>query len=120
MPAKKSPTLHPDLESVLVTDAQIRRRVKSLGRELKKTYGNEEITVVAIMNGALVFTADLLREVDNTIRLDCIRTTSYGSATESHGTPKLVHGLTSTSPTATSSSSTTSSTPARPSRSSPA
>ena len=94
MPAKKSPTPHPDLESVLVTDAQIRRRVKSLGRELKKTYGNEEITVVAIMNGALVFTADLLREVDNTIRLDCIRTTSYGSATESHGTPKLVHGLT--------------------------
>jgi hypoxanthine phosphoribosyltransferase len=94
MPAKKSPALHPDLESVLVTDAQIRRRVKSLGRELKKTYANEEITVVAIMNGALIFTADLLREVDNTIRLDCIRTTSYGSATESHGTPKLVHGLT--------------------------
>eukprot|EP01036_Dinobryon_divergens_P014782 gene14782-biopygen13114 len=46
------------------------------------------------MTGAILFTADLLREVDNAIRLDCIRTTSYGSATESHGTPKLVHGLT--------------------------
>jgi hypoxanthine phosphoribosyltransferase len=94
MPAKKSPALHPDLDSVLVTNAQIHRRVKSLGRELKRVYGDDEITVVSIMNGALIFTADLLREVDNTVRLDCIRTTSYGSATESHGTPKLVHGLT--------------------------
>ena len=94
MPAKKKPSTHPDLESVLVTKAQISRRVKSLGRELKRIYGDEEITVVAIMNGAILFTADLLREVDNAIRLDCIRTTSYGSATESHSAPKLVHGLT--------------------------
>ena len=92
MSAKKSPAIHPDLESVLVTKAQISRRVKALGRELKKIYGDDEITVVAIMNGAILFTADLLREVDNAVRLDCIRTTSYGSATESHGTPKLVRG----------------------------
>ncbi|MSU69055.1 MAG: hypoxanthine phosphoribosyltransferase [Opitutaceae bacterium] len=94
MPAKKKPSIHPDLESVLLTKAQISRRVKSLGRELKRIYGDEEITVVAIMNGAILLTADLLREVDNAIRLDCIRTTSYGSATESHSAPKLVHGLT--------------------------
>lgn len=95
MPAKKTPVRrHPDLQSVLVTQAQISRRVKTLARDLKRTYGDEEITVVAIMNGAILFTADLLREIDNPIRLDCIRTTSYGSSTESHGTPKLVHGLT--------------------------
>ena len=94
MPAKKFPAIHPDLDSVLVTQVQIRRRVKSLGRELKRLYGDEEITVVAIMNGAILFTADLLREIDNAVRLDCIRTTSYGNATESHGAPKLVHGLT--------------------------
>ena len=94
MPAKKVPALHPDLDSVLVTKAQISRRVKSLGRELKRIYGDNEITVVAIMNGAILFTADLLREIDNAVQLDCIRTTSYGSSTESHGKPKLIHGLT--------------------------
>ena len=92
--AKKSPAIHPDLESVLVTQDQIRVRVKQLGRELKRIYGDEEFTVVAVMNGAILFTADLLRVVDNPVRLDCIRTTSYGTGTESHGTPKLVHGLT--------------------------
>jgi hypoxanthine phosphoribosyltransferase len=91
MPAKK---LHPDLATVLLTEAQIQRRIKALGRELKKFYGGKEITIVTIMNGAILFTADLVRTIDNPIRLDCIRTTSYGAGTESHGTPKLIHGLT--------------------------
>jgi len=94
MPAKKAPAIHPDLESVLVTEKQILRRVKGLGRELKRIYGDEEFTVVSVMNGAILFTADLLREVDNPIRLDCIRISSYGAATESRGIPQLIHGLT--------------------------
>jgi hypoxanthine phosphoribosyltransferase len=91
-----SPTvaLHPDVETVLVGEAAIRERVVALGRDLKRLYGNEEITVIAIMNGAILFTADLLRQIDNAVRLDCIRTTSYGNATESQGAPKMVHGLT--------------------------
>lgn len=94
MPAKKSPVTHPDLDSILLTGPQIQRRVRQLGRSLKTHYGDNEITVVAIMNGALLFTADLLRTIDNPVRLDCVRTTSYGAATESLGAPKLIHGLT--------------------------
>ncbi len=30
---------HPDLEEVLFTDRQIRRRIKSLAREIKAVYG---------------------------------------------------------------------------------
>ncbi|MBI4625283.1 MAG: hypoxanthine phosphoribosyltransferase [Verrucomicrobia bacterium] len=95
MPSPRKPTaIHPDLESVLLDADQIRRRVKALGRALKRVYRDEEFTVVAIMNGAILFTADLLREVDNPVRLDCIRISSYGAATESRGIPKLIHGLT--------------------------
>ena len=98
MPAKTTPSrpasVHPDLETVLISKEQIDRRVQELGRELKKNYGKQEITFVSIMNGALFFTTDLIRQIDNPIRIDCIRTTSYGNATESQGTPKVVHGLT--------------------------
>lgn len=69
VPAKKAPAIHADLESVLVTKEQIFRRVKGLGRELKRIYGNEEFTVVSVTNGAILFPADLLREVHNPIRL---------------------------------------------------
>ncbi len=95
MPAKKKASgLHPDLESVLFTEAQIKRRVQSLGRELKQAYGSGELTIVSIINGAVMFTADLMREIDNPVRLDCVRISSYGEKTQSLGTPQIVHSLT--------------------------
>jgi hypoxanthine phosphoribosyltransferase len=94
MPATKKAPFHPDLESVLFTEAQIRKRVKSLGQELKQAYGDSEFTVIAIINGAVLFTADLMREIDNPVRLDCIRISSYGEKTKSVGTPQIVHSLT--------------------------
>lgn len=85
--------LHPAIETVLVSEDAIKARVKELGAELKRVYGDEELTFISIMNGAILFTADLLRQIDNPARLDCIRISSYGNATESQGTPKLVHSL---------------------------
>jgi hypoxanthine phosphoribosyltransferase len=85
---------HPDLETVLISPQTIRRRIKQLAAQIKKTYGNEEITIIAIINGAILFAADLLREIDNPVRLDCIRISSYRNATKSIGTPQLIHSLT--------------------------
>ena len=86
-------TAHADLETVLVSAAAIKRRLKKLGADIAATYGNEEITVVAIINGAILFTADLLRDIPNPVRLDCIRISSYRNETKSHGKPKLLHSL---------------------------
>jgi hypoxanthine phosphoribosyltransferase len=90
----KTHAVHPDLESVLFTEAQIKRRVRELGRELRKHYGDGEFTIVSIINGAVMFTADLMREIDNPVRLDCIRISSYANRTKSVGTPQIVHSLT--------------------------
>jgi hypoxanthine phosphoribosyltransferase len=95
MPAAKKPApLHPDLAEVLFTDAQIKRRVKSLAGEIKTAYGEGEFTIIALINGAVMFTADLMREIDNPVRLDCIRVSSYGTKTKSIGTPQVIHSLT--------------------------
>jgi hypoxanthine phosphoribosyltransferase len=93
--AKPNPAakIHPDLESVMFTEAQIKARVGGLGRELKKVYGDSEFTIVSIINGAVMFTADLMREIDNPVRLDCIRISSYANRTKSVGTPQIVHSL---------------------------
>ncbi len=95
MPAtKKSALLHPDLAEILVSEAQIKRRVKSLAREIKAVYGDREFTIISLINGAVMFTSDLMREIDNPVRLDCIRVTSYGTKTKSIGTPQIIHSLT--------------------------
>ena len=89
---KKFP-LHADLENVLVTEQAIRRRVKRLGADIAAAYGDSEITVIAIINGAILFTADLLREIPNPIRLDCIRIASYRNDTKSRSQPQLLQSL---------------------------
>jgi len=42
----------------------------------------------------VMFTSDLMREIDNPVRLDCIRVSSYGAHTVSIGTPQLISSLT--------------------------
>ncbi len=91
---KKSAAIHPDLAEVLYTGEQIRARVKSLAAEIKAVYGDDEFTIVSLINGAVMFTADLMREIDNPVRLDCIRVSSYGAKTKSIGTPQIIHSLT--------------------------
>ncbi|MCF3651919.1 hypoxanthine phosphoribosyltransferase [Synoicihabitans lomoniglobus] len=92
-PQKLHPA-HADLESILVTESAIKRRIKRLGAEIAETYPNEEITVISIINGAILFTADLLRAISNPVRLDCIRVSSYRNKTKSVGKPQLLHSLT--------------------------
>lgn len=91
---KKTKATHRDLESVLITEEAIRRRIKKLGAEVMASYGDEPITVISIINGAILFTADLLRQIDNPVRLDCIRISSYRNETKSIGRPQLIHSLT--------------------------
>jgi len=93
MPARPATVPHPDLESVLFTEAQIKRRVRALAADLKRVYGDGEFTIISIINGAVMFTADLMRQIDNPVRLDCIRISSYGARTKS-GAPRIVASLT--------------------------
>ncbi|PTX91316.1 hypoxanthine phosphoribosyltransferase [Opitutus sp. ER46] len=86
--------MHPDLAEVLLTEAQIKARVRAVAQELKAVYGEGEFTIISLINGAVMFTADLMREIDNPIRLDCIRVSSYGSKTKSIGSPQVIYSLT--------------------------
>ncbi len=93
MPKMKASLPHPDLERILVSKYRISRRLTKLGAEITKTYGRQEITVVAIINGAIFFTADLLRQVHSPIRLDCLRVSSYRNQTKSTGAPRILDTL---------------------------
>ena len=56
---------------------------KSLAREIEKDFRGRETVVVSLLNGTVLFLADLLRCLDMPLRLDFIGVSSYGSGTES-------------------------------------
>jgi hypoxanthine phosphoribosyltransferase len=75
-------TLNPG--RLLISQAQIRTRVRQLGREITKHYAGERPLFLGVMNGALLFVADLLRAVELDSELTCVRLASY-QGTESTG-----------------------------------
>ncbi|WP_404421056.1 hypoxanthine phosphoribosyltransferase [Nibricoccus sp. IMCC34717] len=83
-----------DIETVLVSEQAIKRRLKQLGGEISEAYGGEEITVIAVINGAILFAADLLRQIRNPVRLDCIRISTYRGQTKARGRPSLIDSIT--------------------------
>lgn len=62
---------------ILLTEKEIAERVAQLGREITETYRGKELTVVTIMNGAVIFAADLLRKIDLPLHLDSFAASSY-------------------------------------------
>jgi hypoxanthine phosphoribosyltransferase len=83
-----------DLESILVTEQEIRERIEVLGREITDAYHDvDELTVIAIINGALLFTADLLRHIDMPVRVDCMRGSSYRNDINPVQEPEIIDML---------------------------
>jgi len=72
-----------EVQSVLITEAQIARRIKTLAREIERDFHGREMVVVALLNGTVVFLADLIRQLNLPLRLDFIGVSSYGLGTES-------------------------------------
>jgi len=71
------------VKEILFTDAQIARRVKSLAREIERDFRGRELVVVSLLNGTVLFLADLIRHLNLPLRLDFIGVSSYGAGTES-------------------------------------
>ncbi len=81
------------LERILVSETAIKRRVAALAKQINRAYRGKDLTVIAIVNGALIFTADLLRQLRSPLRLDCIRASSYHAGTHAAGKPVIIDNL---------------------------
>ena len=71
------------MQQVLISAEQIEKRVRELSREIAAHFADRELTVVAILNGTVLFLADLIRNLSVPLRLDFIGVSSYGSGTKS-------------------------------------
>jgi hypoxanthine phosphoribosyltransferase len=73
-----------DLGMVLISAAQLKKRVHELSRQIEADYGGSDLVVVALLNGTVLFLADLIRQLTMPLRLDFIGVSSYGLGTRSH------------------------------------
>jgi hypoxanthine phosphoribosyltransferase len=74
-----------DLERVLFDEPTIHRRLDQIAAQISADYRDRELTVIAVLNGSLVFMADLMRRIPLPLRLDCLSVASYHGKTETTG-----------------------------------
>lgn len=92
MPARPQPALagtrarvprrwRAEIQSVLISEARLARRVKALAREIERDFRGRDLVVVALLNGTVLFLGDLIRHLNLPLRLDFIGVSSYGAGT---------------------------------------
>lgn len=77
--------MHPYIERILISTDEIKEIVKNLAEKINKDYKGEELFVVVILKGSMIFASDLIRELSMPVTLDFMKASSYGSGTASSG-----------------------------------
>ena len=77
------PRWRKEVERVLITEDQIAQRIRGMARDIGRDFRGRETVVVSLLNGTVMFLADLIRHLNLPLRLDFLGVSSYGLGTES-------------------------------------
>jgi len=81
------------IKDVMISETEIKERVKLLAEQIEKDFNNEDIILIVVLKGSFIFAADLIREMKGNINIDFISVSSYGDETESSGKVRLLKDL---------------------------
>jgi hypoxanthine phosphoribosyltransferase len=70
---------------IVYSAEQIRRAVAAVAGEIDRDYGGREVLFLAVLKGAFIFLADLVRQVRVPCTVDFVGVSSYGAGTSTTG-----------------------------------
>lgn len=79
-----------DIERVLLSEQEIKDIAKKLGKKISEEYKGKDVLLVSILKGAVVFMADIMREIDLKCEVDFMVVSSYGSGAKTSGNVKII------------------------------
>jgi len=78
---------------IVVPEDALRERVVELGRQISADYAGRDLVLVGVLKGAVMFIADLMRELTVPAEVDFMAVASYGSSTDSSGVVRILKDL---------------------------
>jgi hypoxanthine phosphoribosyltransferase len=73
----------------LIESAKIQAKIREMGRQIRADFPGEPLLLVGVLKGAVLFLADLARQIPGDVTFDFIAVSSYGKDTKSSGQVKL-------------------------------
>ncbi|OGI01527.1 MAG: hypoxanthine phosphoribosyltransferase [Candidatus Melainabacteria bacterium GWF2_37_15] len=74
----------------LISEQAIKERISEIAEKVNETFGDEEVVVVAVLAGSILFASDLVKRLKMPVQLEFVRLSSYGEDTKSSGKVKPV------------------------------
>jgi hypoxanthine phosphoribosyltransferase len=82
------------LGEILIPEEKLQKRVKELAAEINRDYAGQDLVMICILRGGMVFLVDLMRQVTVPHEIDIMAISSYGlGMRESHGNVRLTLDL---------------------------
>lgn len=78
---------------VLINENDIKKAVKDIAKKISEDYAGEEIIVVALLKGSVIFMSDLIREIKVPLKIDFMTISSYGNEKTSSREVKIIQEL---------------------------
>ena len=79
---------------IMITQEQILKRAAEIGKQITEEYKDENLILVGILKGAILWMSDIMKNIDNdNITIDFMVVSSYGASTKSSGIVKIVKDL---------------------------
>src|SRR5215212_2225793 len=74
---------------VLVSSSELEEKVREIGGCITEDYGGQELLLVGVLRGAVVFLSDLMRYLRLPCEIDFMEVSSYGMGTSSSGVVRI-------------------------------
>lgn len=69
-----------DVSKILVTEEEIKEICAKLGKQISEDYKNKKLLLVSVLKGAVVFMADIMRNITCDCQIDFMAVSSYSGA----------------------------------------
>ncbi len=73
------------LEKILITEDQLKSRIKAMGEEISLDYKGEDLMLICILRGGVMFLTDLMRALTIPHTIDFMAVSSYGAGARTSG-----------------------------------
>lgn len=81
------------LDEILIDEGKLQERIAELGEEISRDYQNENLHLICILRGGIIFLSDLMREITVPNTVDFMAVASYGVTRQSTGQVRITLDL---------------------------
>jgi hypoxanthine phosphoribosyltransferase len=79
--------------TVMINEKEIAKRAEEIGKVITEEFAGQEILVIGILKGAVLWLTDVIRNIELDVRIDFMAVSSYGAGTKSSGAVKIIKDL---------------------------